>query len=1002
MRVRLKTKSIFLICIAITCAFMFLSSTQLVYASSYGSWTEGTGDSSSVYGIDSSINDQSSSGIPEDEIESSQKKKSYASKTASKMFMSGYYSIAEFMDGVGLSIDRVILGRLCPGETTAPFGFDLADGNIYGTIGAIVYSILRNFMFGILGIYFVYLLTSYLITGTGKGKADLKGAVYNFIFVFALLFAIPIAVDYMLLFRDSLINVIVSFTTGLSGASSFKGTNFGFLFYEKIIETKDFGFLLMGFLCMFGMIWLAWNYIKIAIQQAYLFGIFPLVAFKSFQDKGIIGKWFSQFFANMIVPMLDIIGFSILAWMVDGVIDVDKPGHSIYLMLVFFCIIPSRNYILQLFGAPIPGKGFNMLPLLLMAGRLFAHGSSSDSTSGGESSPNKMPSGSESANATSASSSGSNQDTIKGVGNGSSSNAEATANATGGMANSEINVNAEGASSSTGDIPVGESGTQESIGGELGESAPSGIEESGPSYESDDGIREEGSESINEMASGDGVIEQEAPFVENINETGGVNGEPNVNVDGEITGEPKELAQAGDLIPYSQDPPTVEGELSNVEKAEQSLSGGQTNANAEILTPETIKSDSTLDMASIPGSKVSGDGVDVGGGNSSGSTGTGGTTIGAETSRAGSSGGGSTNVGSSTNNSTTNETNINTHTDSGVSRISGSVNATGGSKDGTVRFTSDTGISKQILPEQKLQASQLFNDRMEQYRSLNKVSQGINNALGESHRNDYDFGTPAGKSIGEAYNQKDLMLKRMDEAKGQMTESAKAMDRYIQDPYKGSRAFNKGVEHVKNSLDTVSTIAGVAIGAVGVASTVVSGDANTVAGAAGVGVMASKLGGVAVDSTADKIEKVADNHHNLLSKDFRDTARLNGQSHTTMMKAHNAASKAVSSYNKGVADAVKNQDTSLVKVTGVDRTQTRPSTPQEAKDINTKIFDSVRDNKSVVFDSDKVKVDVLGKQKTYKAKDLTSADIQKDFKLDDTVHYVPSTKPSSSQKNKKG
>ena len=166
-------------------------------------------------------------------------------------------------------------------------------------------------MFGVFGIYFLYMMLAYLIKGTGTSRANLKDALYNFLFVYALLYAVPIAVDYLLLFRDGLLKVFTE--KALSSAEDFSFVDA--VLQQAADETRMlYSLLALCFVC--GSVWIGFNYIKIALQQAYLFGIFPLVAFRSFSDKNILNKWFSYFFANALVPLFDCIGFNVCNWCV--------------------------------------------------------------------------------------------------------------------------------------------------------------------------------------------------------------------------------------------------------------------------------------------------------------------------------------------------------------------------------------------------------------------------------------------------------------------------------------------------------------------------------------------------------------------------------------------------------------------------------------------------------------------------------------------------------------
>ena len=348
----------------IICIFLFPVN---IYASGYDSWTKGSGDEGSTYGISGSLNDNTSSVSDEDIKEEKETKASYFEKQLSKPILNNFIVWAGALGALKITPDSVILGRIAKGEVTSRFSFDLSDGNIYGTLGAIAYSVLRNFTFGILGIVFIYQLFKCLLLSSSKGMADLKNTLYSFIFVFFLLYAVPVIVDYLILFRDAVLKLILQKAVSFSDTSSL---NIVGIFYKEAKESLKLSYVVLALLALTGAVWLAFNYTKIAIEQAYLFGVFPIVAIRSFSDKAILNKWGSRFLSNICVPLLDILGYTFLSYMISGK-DLTESSNALVAVIFFFCMIPCRNGIMQLFGAPVPGRGLSAVPMLLMASRMF-------------------------------------------------------------------------------------------------------------------------------------------------------------------------------------------------------------------------------------------------------------------------------------------------------------------------------------------------------------------------------------------------------------------------------------------------------------------------------------------------------------------------------------------------------------------------------------------------------------------------------------------------------
>ena len=365
---------------AFICVWISVSFSTTVYAGNYNSWTEGSSDEKNLHdsGTGSELFDENNSYGTDELIDQMTKDNSnYFEVQICKLINGLAFGIAAAERASRMQIDTIVLGRVAKNASVNSFGFDLSDGNLYGSLGSMVYVALRNFMFGVFGIYFLYMMLAYLIKGTGTSRANLKDALYNFLFVYALLYAIPIAVDYLLLFRDGMLKIFTE--KAISMAEDFNFVDI--VLMTAADETRIlYSLLALCFVC--GSVWLGFNYLKIALQQAYLFGIFPIVAFRSFSDKNILNKWFSYFFANALVPLFDCIGFVMLIYELRLNPSSSLAGQFMALV-IFFSIIPSRNLLIQLFGGPVPGRGFSIIPMALMAARLLGRGRGGATPSGG-------------------------------------------------------------------------------------------------------------------------------------------------------------------------------------------------------------------------------------------------------------------------------------------------------------------------------------------------------------------------------------------------------------------------------------------------------------------------------------------------------------------------------------------------------------------------------------------------------------------------------------------
>lgn len=348
----------FCLCIAITAVFP-----EVVYAS-YDSWVEDTDGYNEVYGNGTQFDTVDGEPADEDVKEEA---------SFFEWYIAGFFRHC----GTGLwwlekkahmDMDRVILGRVHRDVRNNLYGFDLSNGNIYGTISSIIYAMLRNFVFGIFGVYFVVMLLEYLIKGTGTRRANMKELVENFVFSFLLLYAMPILVDILIFTRDCLIYAIQAFLNSELGTS---GISIVDVFFQESKDTGLISYSLLYLVSAGAGFYLAVNYIKIALQEAYLFAAFPFVALKGLRDKSIMGKWSGQFITNLAVPLIDCagLGMIIMAGEIFGGPDAGV-GQAFVRLMMFCLLVPSRNIILQLFGLPVPARGMSFLPFMFMAARM--------------------------------------------------------------------------------------------------------------------------------------------------------------------------------------------------------------------------------------------------------------------------------------------------------------------------------------------------------------------------------------------------------------------------------------------------------------------------------------------------------------------------------------------------------------------------------------------------------------------------------------------------------
>lgn len=356
------------------------------YASGYQSWLDSWDTGDTYDGINSFVTDEN----PDSENNALDWLGDTLEAVISILIKNFVGSLLVLLtDSMGMTLENIVYGPILGSGAKNWFQFSLKDGNIWGVGGSLLYAVLRNFMFAVFAIQFMWILATYLVKGTGKGKADLKDMIYNYVFMFSLLYAMPIIVDIVTFIRDVLLRGFLKLTNSLSGQYAMGITDL------MLLQSED-DFTIAGaiILCftLGASFMFAFDYIKRAIQQVYLFGVFPIVAFRSFSDKGILNKWIGHFITSLFVPVLDCIGL----WLVYLIQTFNgglasTQGPAVLGLLVFMSIIPCRNMVAQLFGMPVGGGGFGLMAAAAMAMRALNRPKGGRDNGGLENKANKKP-----------------------------------------------------------------------------------------------------------------------------------------------------------------------------------------------------------------------------------------------------------------------------------------------------------------------------------------------------------------------------------------------------------------------------------------------------------------------------------------------------------------------------------------------------------------------------------------------------------------------------------
>lgn len=262
------------------------------------------------------------------------------------------------------------------------FVFDLSDNNVYGVLGAIIYIVARSIMVGFLFIIVLYSLVKVLWSSqAGKDFAALKETIYAAIIAMVFLFIMPQIVDWLCNIRDAMQVIIYKMMTeGVSGVSSTftgnidgpgrsgRGSDASSLlgmtekYYELwktggdaswAAKSLPYGLIYFAF-CVIPFFYMA-SYIKIAIEQAILFGTFPAFCVLGVRNKSIFSNWLVTFATNVFVPVFDILIIS-LPMILRNLITSKGVDESSFIMTIIIIVtmtaaIPARNKLIQMLGA---------------------------------------------------------------------------------------------------------------------------------------------------------------------------------------------------------------------------------------------------------------------------------------------------------------------------------------------------------------------------------------------------------------------------------------------------------------------------------------------------------------------------------------------------------------------------------------------------------------------------------------------------------------------------
>ena len=299
---------------------------------------------------------------------------------------------------VDLTMDSVIFGRLLNNHPVNYVTWELHSGNVYGVLSAFLYRFLWDIAFSaFVLVFFIMLIRQLTSGGDAKKRAELKDSLTHGLLIFLMLYLIPQIADISVYLRDWLLKSIYVLMAGDNNVTNLSYTNIFMAqwarlpWYEDGADVGGVGGFAMGILffaasCA-GMIF-AIDYIRIAIKQTALFGLFPVFAILSLKNKKILSNWLVEFIPNLFIPVIDgvllllpcmVIRFAntqgLTGWSgigerlltTGGGLDI---GIFLIVCIMIFSVIPLRKEVLKLIGQANPMGGSRGFGGVMAAGMM--------------------------------------------------------------------------------------------------------------------------------------------------------------------------------------------------------------------------------------------------------------------------------------------------------------------------------------------------------------------------------------------------------------------------------------------------------------------------------------------------------------------------------------------------------------------------------------------------------------------------------------------------------
>ncbi len=249
-------------------------------------------------------------------------------------------------DRINLTIDGVVMGRLAQPGGVSYTSFDLSAGNVYGTVGATVYTVFRGFAYSGMFLVFLYLLARAVFGSTPKVREELKQGIYALAVNYALIYLMPQITDIVIFLRDNLLYFVMQHLS--NDVSILNAMDDLYMADKSLIKA------IVYTATVFASLFYIKDYVSIAIQETVLFGFFCLFTVLGTMKKKYLSDWCATFFSNLLVPLVDVVclmlPYAALKILDTGQIRMSFGGACIVVMMIWSARTVRRE-LLKLFGS---------------------------------------------------------------------------------------------------------------------------------------------------------------------------------------------------------------------------------------------------------------------------------------------------------------------------------------------------------------------------------------------------------------------------------------------------------------------------------------------------------------------------------------------------------------------------------------------------------------------------------------------------------------------------